>query len=61
MKSLSDSFILANGVKIPCIGFGTWKAQNGETAVNAVKQALKTGYRHIDTAALYYNEESVGI
>ena len=61
MKSLSDSFILANGVKIPCIGFGTWKAQNGEIAVKAVKQALKTGYRHIDTAALYYNEESVGI
>lgn len=60
MKSLSDNYILANGVKIPCIGFGTWKAQNGETAVNAVKQALKTGYRHIDTAALYYNEESVG-
>ncbi|MDF2885941.1 MAG: pgoN [Lacrimispora sp.] len=60
MKSLSDSYILANGVKIPCIGFGTWKAQSGETAVNAVKQALEAGYRHIDTAALYYNEESVG-
>ncbi|MDW2798423.1 aldo/keto reductase [Clostridium boliviensis] len=61
MKSLSDNYILSNGVKIPCVGFGTWKAPNGETAVNAVKQALKAGYRHIDTAALYYNEESVGI
>lgn len=60
MKSLSDNYILSNGVKIPCVGFGTWKAPNGETAVNAVKQALKAGYRHIDTAALYYNEESVG-
>lgn len=61
MKSLSDNYILSNGAKIPCVGFGTWKAPNGETAVNAVKQALKAGYRHIDTAALYYNEESVGV
>lgn len=61
MKSLTDNFILQNGVKIPCIGFGTWKAQNGEIAVNAVKQALHAGYRHIDTAALYDNEESVGV
>ena len=61
MKSLSDCYELANGVKIPCVGFGTWQAQNGEAAVAAVKEALKCGYRHIDTAADYGNEESVGI
>lgn len=61
MKALTDSFQLHNGVSIPCVGFGTWKAQNGEIAVSAVKDALLAGYRHIDTAALYDNEESVGI
>ncbi|MDK6621377.1 aldo/keto reductase, partial [Streptococcus agalactiae] len=41
-------------------GFGTWKAENGEIAYQAVLEALKAGYRHIDTAAIYKNEESVG-
>lgn len=61
MKSLSDSYQLYNGVQIPCIGFGTWQTPNGEIAVSAIKDALKLGYRHIDTAAGYGNEESVGI
>jgi diketogulonate reductase-like aldo/keto reductase len=60
IKSLGDYFTLSNGVKIPCIGFGTWQTANGEMAVSAVKSALKAGYRHIDTAAVYGNEESVG-
>ena len=60
MKNLSDSFVLANGVKIPCVGFGTWKTPDGEVAVSAVKEALRVGYRHIDTAAAYKNEGSVG-
>jgi diketogulonate reductase-like aldo/keto reductase len=60
MKSLADSFELNNGVKIPCVGFGTWQAAEGETAFSSVKEALKAGYRHIDTAAAYGNEESVG-
>ena len=60
MKKLTDSFVLSNGVKIPCIGFGTWQAPDGEVAVEAVKNALAAGYRHIDTAAIYRNEESVG-
>ena len=51
---------LNNGVSIPVLGFGTWKAENGEIAYQAVLEALKTGYRHIDTAAIYKNEESVG-
>jgi diketogulonate reductase-like aldo/keto reductase len=61
MKSLTDCYELHNGIQIPCIGFGTWQTPNGETAVNAVKDALALGYRHIDTAQGYGNEESVGI
>lgn len=61
MKSLTDTYELSNGVKIPCVGFGTWQIPNGEVAVSAVKEALRVGYRHIDTAAAYGNEESVGI
>ena len=60
MKQLSDSFILNNGYKIPCVGFGTWQTPDGETAVSAVKAALKSGYRHIDAAAIYGNELGVG-
>lgn len=59
-KNLQDTYTLANDVQIPCIGFGTWKTPNGETAINSVKAALKAGYRHIDTAACYGNEASVG-
>ena len=60
MKTLQDSFVLNNGVKIPCVGFGTWQTPDGETAVAAVREALGTGYRHIDTAAAYGNEVSIG-
>jgi diketogulonate reductase-like aldo/keto reductase len=60
MKSLTDVYTLHNGIKIPCVGFGTWQTPNGEVAVNAVKAALSLGYRHIDTAAAYENEASVG-
>ena len=60
-KSLADAFALRNGYNIPCIGFGTWQASNGEVARQAVKDALEIGYRHIDTASGYYNEESVGL
>lgn len=60
MKSITDTFTLSNGVEIPCIGFGTWQTPDGETAVKAVEAALADGYRHIDAAAIYGNEESVG-
>lgn len=53
-------YTLTNGIKIPKIGFGTWQIPNGEDAYNAVKEALSVGYTHIDTAAVYKNEESVG-
>lgn len=60
MKSLADTFTLSNGAAIPCVGFGTWQTPAGEVGVNAVKAALAAGYRHIDTAAVYGNEASVG-
>lgn len=60
MKSLNDTFRLNNGYEIPCVGFGTWQTPDGETAVMAVSEAIKAGYRHIDTAACYENEVGVG-
>ncbi len=60
MAVLNEYFVLSNGVKIPKIGFGTWQIPNGEVAYDSVRFALKHGYRHIDTAAAYRNEESVG-
>jgi len=60
-KSLTDCYKLSNGVEIPCVGFGTWQTPNGDVAVSAVLSALEAGYRHIDTAQSYGNEESVGI
>lgn len=60
MQALTDCFVLSNGVKIPCVGFGTWQSPEGDVAANAVRTALETGYRHIDTAAVYGNERSVG-
>ncbi|KMM39042.1 aldo/keto reductase [Guptibacillus hwajinpoensis] len=51
---------LSNGVKMPYLGFGVFKLGDGEETTNAVKIALETGYRGIDTASYYGNEESVG-
>lgn len=61
MKSLTDTYPLSNGVGIPCVGFGTWQTPDGEVAVSSVLSALEAGYRHIDTAQGYGNEESVGV
>jgi diketogulonate reductase-like aldo/keto reductase len=55
-----QQFSLYNGIKIPVIGFGTWQISDGEPAIKAVKEAIKQGYRHIDTAAIYGNESGVG-
>jgi diketogulonate reductase-like aldo/keto reductase len=57
---LTKTYKLASGVKIPVIGFGTWQTPDGDVAENVVQIALKNGYRHIDTASFYKNEESVG-
>ena len=60
MKNEKDTYRLLNGVEIPCIGFGTWQTPEGDVAVNSVKCAIQAGYRHIDTAQAYGNEEGVG-
>ena len=51
---------LNNGVEIPVLGLGVWQMAKGAETEQAVDWALKAGYRHIDTAKLYRNEESVG-
>ena len=51
--------IQAGGASIPSLGFGTWAARGDECA-QAVTWALESGYRHVDTAAVYANEEAVG-
>lgn len=60
MENLNSTYRLRNGVKIPVLGYGTWQTPDGDTAVMAVSEALGDGYRHIDAAATYGNEESVG-
>jgi 2,5-diketo-D-gluconate reductase B len=52
-------FVEANGARIPAIGLGTWELR-GRTCARIVEQALKLGYRHIDTAQVYENEREVG-
>jgi hypothetical protein len=52
---------LRNGIDIPDIGFGTWNIPYGEDCEKAVFEAIKAGYRHIDTAGAYGNERSVGL
>ncbi|MFL2133948.1 aldo/keto reductase [Desemzia sp. FAM 24101] len=51
---------LNNDVEVPILGFGTFQITDPEEAEKAVKDAIKAGYRHIDTAQSYMNEESVG-
>lgn len=51
---------LNNGTSIPQFGFGVWQAEDGNQTYQAVRWALEAGYRHIDTAAIYGNEASVG-
>lgn len=51
---------LYNGVEMPEVGFGTWKAPNSDVTANAVKVAIETGFHHIDAAAIYGNESEVG-
>ncbi|MCB8924888.1 MAG: aldo/keto reductase [Ardenticatenaceae bacterium] len=56
---LNETFTLSNGVEIPKLGLGTWFI-NDTDVVEAVKEAVKLGYRHIDTAQAYQNERGVG-
>lgn len=50
---------LSNGVNLPCVGLGTWLIENSKVS-EVVKNAIAIGYRHIDTAQAYENEEGVG-
>ncbi len=60
ITDIKGSFTLHNGVKMPYFGLGVYLSKDGSEVINAVKWALQSGYRHIDTAAIYNNEEGVG-
>lgn len=57
---MNMKYTLNNGLEIPVMGFGTWQTPDGEVAEESVLTALNSGYTHIDTAAAYGNEASVG-
>ncbi|GAA3329733.1 hypothetical protein GCM10020331_079410 [Ectobacillus funiculus] len=60
LKTLQDATTLHNGVAMPWFGLGVFKVEDGSEVIEAVKTAIQNGYRSIDTAALYGNEEGVG-
>ena len=55
-----ENIVLNNGVEIPALGFGVFQIANHKECEQTVLHALETGYRLIDTAAAYFNEEAVG-
>ena len=59
LKNINSLMRLNNGVMIPCVGYGTFKTP-ADVAEQAVADAIEVGYRLIDTAAVYGNEEAVG-
>ncbi|MFD1173155.1 aldo/keto reductase [Oceanobacillus picturae] len=60
MENLQSKLTLQNGVEMPWLGLGVFKVEEGPELVQAVKAAIKNGYRLIDTAAIYGNEAGVG-
>jgi diketogulonate reductase-like aldo/keto reductase len=60
MTEVKRSVLLKNGVEMPTIGYGTWQVEDSPAGAEAVAEAIKAGYRHIDGAARYENEKSVG-
>lgn len=60
MMNLKSTAALANGVQMPWVGLGVFQVKEGRDLVEAVKSAVKAGYRSIDTAAIYENEAGVG-
>ena len=60
ITGLKGTFELHNGVKMPYFGLGVYLSEDGQEVINAVKWAIEAGYRHIDTASIYNNEEGVG-
>lgn len=59
LTNVNSPIKLENGVEIPCVGYGTFRTDPAVTA-RAVQDAIEAGYRHIDTARIYENEEGVG-
>ncbi|MDT8717529.1 aldo/keto reductase [Clostridium sp. 19966] len=59
MKNIKNTTTLNNGIEMPWLGFGTYNTGDKKTVINAVKTALKIGYRHIDTASFYNNEDAI--
>lgn len=59
MESIYDCFKLNNDMKIPCVGFGTYKAAKGNN-VEVLKTAIEAGYRYFDTASFYQTEDFLG-
>ena len=59
MNSMKDCYELENGVKIPCMGYGTYKAAEGNNE-GIIKTAIEAGYRYFDTASFYDTEEALG-
>lgn len=59
MEDLSDVFVLRNGVGVPCVGFGTAQLPPGGAAVSTILEELEEGCRHLDTAMIHQNEESI--
>ncbi|MFE9275519.1 aldo/keto reductase [Paenibacillus glucanolyticus] len=59
-QTFTDGPTLNDGVKMPWLGLGVWKTKEGEEVIQSVKSAIAAGYRSIDTAAVYGNEEGVG-
>ena len=59
MGSMTQTVTIADGVELPLVGFGTWQV-TGRRGYEAIRYALTTGYRHIDTATMYGNEREVG-
>jgi methylglyoxal/glyoxal reductase len=60
ISSIDDCTLLKNGVQMPWMGLGTWQTPDGKDVVSSVKWAIDAGYRHVDTASAYGNEEGVG-
>jgi len=60
VEEVKKSVLLINGIEMPTIGYGTWRVENSPAGADAVAEAIKAGYRHIDGAARYENEVSVG-
>lgn len=55
-----EQVLLNDGNRIPSVGYGTYKLMNGQESDETIRLALELGYRHLDTAAMYQNEETVG-